>query len=222
MRIIDKKTDFYDYLQEIYPDNSLIFDRVNSYILTKEDICNHLPTRKNLNKKEKNYDFLLLQVCNTFWLFLVEIIQINEYNYPVDFAIDLITEWKNYNKERVLIKLDVITFWWSLYSQLEKNFTKEGITEKSEIIIKSIDTKDFRKLNTIINIDNIKEKKIPLLKASGLAKHIEPLDIFLALEEYFSLEKTANERREPYGITDLDRIERHGFDLKTSFRGKNK
>ena len=41
MRIIDKNTDFYDYYQNIYPDDSLIFDRTDSFLLSKEDLCGY-------------------------------------------------------------------------------------------------------------------------------------------------------------------------------------
>ena len=64
------------------------------------------------------------------------------------------------------------------------------------------------------------EKHIPLLKASGLAEFLDAHEVYLAFEEYFSLEKTESERREPIGTTDIDKIESHGFDKKTSFRGK--
>ena len=64
------------------------------------------------------------------------------------------------------------------------------------------------------------EKHIPLLKSCGLASRINPLDIYLAFEEYFSQEKTASERSESVGLTDKERIENHGYDVKTSFRGK--
>ena len=69
--------------------------------------------------------------------------------------------------------------------------------------------------------DGYSEKHISLLKSCGLASCIEPLDIYLAFEEYFSTEKTAAERTESAGLTDKERIENHGFDLKESFRGKN-
>ena len=64
------------------------------------------------------------------------------------------------------------------------------------------------------------ERHIPLLKACGVANCIDAHDVYLALEEYFSLEKSASERREPIGTTDIDKIESHGFDKKVSFRGK--
>ena len=55
-----------------------------------------------------------------------------------------------------------------------------------------------------------------------MADYIDPLEMFLSLEEYFSLEKQANERSESIGLTDKERIENHGFSTKTSFRGKCK
>ena len=40
MRIIDKLRDYYDYLQD--PTDTLVFDRRNSYVVTKEDILRTL------------------------------------------------------------------------------------------------------------------------------------------------------------------------------------
>ena len=59
---------------------------------------------------------------------------------------------------------------------------------------------------------------LPLLKASGFNTIIDPVELFTAIEEHFSLEKTASERIDPLGITNDDRIEMHGFSTKTSFR----
>ena len=55
-----------------------------------------------------------------------------------------------------------------------------------------------------------------------MADFIEPLDIYLAIEEYFSLEREASERRESIGLTNDDKITNHGFDTKISFRGTSK
>ena len=68
--------------------------------------------------------------------------------------------------------------------------------------------------------DYIEEyKHIPLLKASGLSQFLMPLEVYLSLEEHFSHEKTSNERTTSVDITDKEKIENHGFDVKTSFRG---
>lgn len=53
-----------------------------------------------------------------------------------------------------------------------------------------------------------------------MAKCIDPLEIYLSLEEYFLLEKSSLERVSSINITDKEKIENHGFDVKTSFRGK--
>jgi hypothetical protein len=55
---------------------------------------------------------------------------------------------------------------------------------------------------------------------SGIVNCVDAHQIYLAFEEYFALEKSSTERREPLGTTDIDKIESHGFDKKTSFRGK--
>lgn len=238
MRIIDKKTDFYDYLQNVYADNSLIFDRMNSFVLSKEAFCKKLTIRNLIRHgyKGRYYNFCLLQVCHTFWLFLIEITEINNFGNPSDYNIQLITTWKNYNKLRKLISLEVIDFDWPIRGQIDKNnryffsgYDEEKIYKKSDILIHAINNNNYRIENNLTyatqykNHKNaiIKENKdIPLLKACGIANCINALDIFLAFEEYFSLEKSSSERREPIGITNNDKIERHGFDTKTSFRRK--
>lgn len=116
MRIIDKNTDFYDYLQNVYRDNSLIFDRTNSFVLSKEMVCNSLEVYSTRHyyywdkEKYRDYNFLLLQVCNTFWLFLIEVTELSESKRPINFRAELLYTWKNYDKERTLIRFDVITF----------------------------------------------------------------------------------------------------------------
>lgn len=218
MRIIDKNTDFYDYLQYIYPDPTFTFDRRDSYLLTKEKICQNLYYYQSYNKYKNNY--LLLQVCNTFWLFLIKITKINNvYNKPLEYSIELLNTWKNYNKKRVLIKLDIINFSY-LITEVEKiNVLIEAVNNNNYFLKKSLNEhivyKDYK--GTFQKV----LKHIPILKACGIADYIDPLDIFLSFEEYFSLEKTSSERIEAYGTTNNDKIENHGFDLKFSFRGKN-
>jgi hypothetical protein len=91
-------------------------------------------------------------------------------------------------------------------------------------MIAAIDHNDYRLLATINkhctwNRDKKTTYEIPILKASGLASVIDPLEMFCSIEEYFSREKTMAETTEPKGITNDDKIIMHGFDTKTSFRG---
>ena len=56
--------------------------------------------------------------------------------------------------------------------------------------------------------------------STGIATIVLPEDIYNAFDEYFSLEKTASESTIAEGTTNKDKIINHGFDTKTSFRGK--
>jgi hypothetical protein len=215
MRIIDKNSDFYDYLQNIYYDKSFTFDRTNSFLLTKKMICSGL----NWEAKEEN-NYLLLQICNSFWLFLLKVTEKNAYNEPVNYTIKLLTSWKNYNKKRELIKIEIISFFLINKINDYNNKIINSLTERINTndykvrknITKNIMYQDFHGSYKKI------EKNIPLLKACGIANCVNPLDIYLSFEEYFSLEKSSSERREPINITDIDKIESHGFDKKISFR----
>ena len=235
MRIIDKNTDFYDYWQGIYRDDSVVFDRTDSFVLTKDMMCDHLHGRRwNMRdgkwESERSY-FVLLQVCHTFWLFLADATVEPEYYRTVDFTAELVTKWQNHNRKRSLIKLDVISFDWSIHWLLcgkhgRWQYDKSRVMSYADTLAQAIDQNNYHiddsvDKHVIYRGDNIKvEKHIPLLKASGFAGCIDPLDVYLALEEYFSLEKSDMERTESVGITDEDKIGNHGFDLKTSFRGK--
>lgn len=236
MRIIDKNTDFYDFYQNIYPDKSITFDRTDSFLLTKELMCEHLDVRRyRFFNQEEPINFVLLQVCHSFWLFLAEITAKSTYGRPTDYKIELLKTWKNYDKERRMICLDIIDFgyeagrlicqdrFWNLYD-------KEKIIRRADTLAELIDRNDYKirssidchticksgKRDEIITID----KHIPLLKACGIAELIDPLEIYLAFEGYFSLEKTSMERTESNGLTNNEKIGNHGFDIKTSFRGK--
>lgn len=224
MRIIDKNTDFYDYYQNLYPDPTFTFDRRDSYLLTKDIICNSLKVDGYYSWKEKKFKFyrktnyILLQICNTFWLFEIEVTKTDDYFHdkPTEFIVNLIAHWRDFTKPRKLIDLNRIRF---KHLSFDKELT-------SEIMVKCIMINDYeikRSLNNYIiyNGNEKIEKHIPLLKASGLAHLLNAHEVFLAFEEYFSLEKSASEKREPLGATNNDKIESHGFDLKTSFRGKN-
>ena len=219
MRIIDKNKDFYDFYQDIYKDDTFTFDRRDSFLLTKELMCEYLDwfprNRVLLNKYPHNY--LLLQICYNYWLFLVEITETNDYGKAINYKIKTLTNWINTSKPRKLYSLDVIDFYYT-------SFPKK---ERPEDFIREIDTNNYktkRKINkfTLYNGNKKIEKHIPLLKACGIADCVDGFQIYLAFEEYFSLEKSSSERREPLNTTDTDKIESHGFDKKTSFRGKQK
>ena len=170
---------------------------------------------------------------------MFEVTKETEYGRPIDYTVELITTWENYNKPRCLIKLDVVSFGYSterLFVKVwnDKKYDRDKVLARADTLIKAIDTGDYRIEKSInkhtiykggskYTYEDLKiEKHIPLLKACGIAGCIDPLKIFLSIEEYFSLEKTSSERTESVGLTDQDKIGNHGFDTRTSFRGKVK
>ena len=238
MRIIDKNTDFYDYLQNMYHDDSKTFDRTDSFILTKEMMCDYL-YRSTLRWDNHNlYRFVLLQVCNTFWLFLFEITSFKEKSeIPANYRIELLATWKNYSKPRVLNKLDIVSFRYAVLKQIRTRkdwwkYDKSSIHKRTQDFVDAINNNDFDVVTSIDRYTIVcggrkpdgspttKEKHLPLLIACGIGNCIEPLSIYLSFEEYFSLEATSQERTSSIGITDKEKIESHGFDTKASFRGK--
>lgn len=227
LRIIDKNTDFYDYIQGIYRDDTVVFDRTNSFILSKDIVCSKL-------HRHRTPIFLLLQVCNTFWLFFVEVTKRDNYGYTSDYTIDYLGGWKDYTAKRELIKMNTIALLGlgsgtiTSYSKGEKRFVydKDKVIANAGKIIAEIKTNNYR-IEYRLDVGRVAagdgswhEKHIPILKECGIVKYINPQDIYFAFEEYFLAEKTASERTESVGITDKDKIENHGFDTKTSFRGK--
>lgn len=238
MRIIDTNTDFYDYYQNIYKDDSLVFDRTDSFVLRKEDVCSSLYSPTDVRKRRfsdsilHDSSFVLLQIGNAFWLFWVEITKVNDWNEPKDFSVELLAKWKDYNRKRELVQLCVIYFDFSINKLITSyenhKYNKTKVLNRIDDLIDSIKNNNY-KISTMFNRYTISrgdgkevEKHIPLLIASGLTTAIDPLEIYLAFEEYFSLEKTSNERTSSKDITDKERIESHGFDAKVSFRGKRK
>lgn len=236
MRIIDKNNDFYDYISYANYDDSIVFDRTDSFELTKTELINSLvihkddypwwskkfsPDNCNINK------FILLQVCNRFWLFVVKVTKFNDYGmqFPKEYTISLLSTWTNYNKPRKLVTLDEISF-----SGIHFDYFKDDVYKRKSDLVREVNNNNYKFKYNFCHGTVIKsyrtgyskdERHIPLLKSSGLSDLINPVDIYTAFEEYFSTEKTLNERRESVGLTDKERIENHGFDLKTSFRGKN-
>ena len=233
MRIIDKHNDFYDYFQNIYKDDTITFDRTDSFVLTKEIMCNNLRHSSGRSK----YRFLLLQVCNTFWLFLGEITK-TKTNCGIeeiaDYNIKLICTWKNYFKPKALIKFDSIGFDYEIKQMLYKKkydiffeyceYSIDKIYQKTELLQQAINGNQYETKWVMTNErvtlgdGSVVKKHIPILKSSGIVNEVKPLDIYLAFEEYFCSEKTASERVESVGLTDKEKIENHGFDNKTSFR----
>ena len=227
MRIIDKLRDFYDYLQD--PTDTLVFDRRNSYVVTKEDILNTLDTRAG-----EIYSFLLLQCGATYWLFLVTVTKSDKSQdsyrpKPLDYEMELLISWKDYDHGIELLKFDRVErhFHWRNYYWNRKSFVTDRNRFAPEKIRDDIIHRDFCFTNSYNeHYNSLKQEKetslYPILKACGVAPLVDPSELFYAIDEYFSLKKTESEKTVAEGTTNADKIINHGFDTKISFRGKLK
>ena len=225
MRIIDRQTDYYDYLQDNGDD--LVFDRRGSRSLTKEEI------RQTISIMLESYIhvphiFLILQCGATYWLLSVEgSISVNRDGYGKkieDYDIELLSTWKDYNHSLELLSLKAIDFnesWkYDFYDKkwrrrkLERTLSKERLREVSSKLRDAVINRDYKVYR------EYSYKDFLLLKSSGIPNVIGPEEIYNAIDEHFSLSKTASESTVAEGTTNNDKIKNHGFDVKTSFRGK--
>ena len=226
MRIIDKNRDYYDYLQSS-EDNRIIFDRRGSFVLTKQALCSAFNFVRYWDKTP--YRILLMQCGCSYWLFLAEITKKGGWrNYPEDYTLELLSFWKNYNKERRVINISVICphlpFTMPWIPPTKEDILKYKDALQNEVMLgnysKEDDLSHDTKSTDYKGSWKKEELNFPLLKECGIAGLVSAQDIFVAIEEYFSIEKTESETTEPKGATNEDKIVMHGFDVKTSFRGK--
>ena len=232
MRIIDKNHDFYDYLQD--PSDTIIFDRRGSFLLDKKRICEAMRKSNWLGYSHNNYthNFITLQCGAVFWIFLATVTKFDNNSYyhdnelPEDYKLELLYSWKDYDANNELIKITVHACHWYKYDYNKKTWLFDRnyeVPESLKHIVRDKNAVDVSTYKTSIQTkkgwnDIIHDK--PLLRGTGISNLIDPVEIFCAIEEHFSRIKTSSETTEPKGATNNDKIIMHGFDTKTSFRGK--
>ena len=213
MRILDAKSDFYDYYQNIYYDPTFVYDRRDSYVLTRDDLLSLVNNRWH-GRYDDGIHYFLLQVGHTFWLLRMKITKKRASLY-LDYQFELMDKWKDYQVKKVPILLQYIDFSYFVEDD------KQRIAAAKRHEYKSLYKSDHH-----IEYQTFKQgykkfvRTIPILKDTGLTAILDAQEVFLALEEYVMLLKTDAEKTEPDGLTNDMKIEMHGFDTKNSFRGK--
>lgn len=202
MRIIDKNRDFYDYFQDY--DSDIVFDRRGSRILTNEE----LNVWEIYNRYKVDDKYLLLQIGYTNWLILIKPIKINKDDYGYysveDFSLELIEMWKNYNKS-IDFKFGEIKI-----SHTMEYLTSKKFNYKTPLI-------DDIKLGNFEYKNNFAEKSLIILSKTKLPSILNPQDVYMAIDEWLSHKKDDVVHDT---MTDKEKIVSHGFDTKSSFRGK--
>ena len=177
-------------------------------------VCRYLQYNVGYDRNSQD-KIALLQCSVTFWLFLLTVTEYGSF-YAEDYEIKLITSWKNHEAPNRLLKLSIVWFngLWRFNYKTKESFIKTLNDNLINYMKESVDRNDYREEYIIC------ENKNPLLKACGIGDTVNPDEMFYAIEEYFSIEKSKLEKTEAEGTTDKSKIVNHGFDLKTSFRGK--
>ena len=242
MRIIDKQSDYYDYLQD--PTDTLVFDRRGSHLITKEEMCEHLH-----RADDNTHSFLLLQCGINYWLILATIterkpstiIGLNSL-YPSNYTLEVLTTWVDYSKpaeDISFIQIQPNNMWrYHLYAYDHKvshrrYLVLDAIRNHVDDLKDAVMHNDYRVVDKLhIVREQVKDgkgrysyntKKVhPIFRACGIAGIIPADAIYNAIDEYFSLKKSSAETTVAKGTTNDDKIVNHGFDLKTSFRGKTR
>ncbi|MBR4579338.1 MAG: hypothetical protein IKO22_06995 [Oscillospiraceae bacterium] len=229
MRIIDSNRDYYDFLQNIWRDDTITFDRRDSYVLSKEEFSSAFFDESykwskyylKYHSEGDKHKYVLLQVCNNFWLFDLFITRTGAEGICLNYELHLNEAWQDYTRYPELIRLSAIRiprylFWYSRpdVSLNVADMIKRGEYEADKVF------NEFAYSKSMGESYAKDVRHIPILKNIGIAAEIPPEDIFLALEEYFLTQRRNSERTESTGLTDIDKVTNHGFDAKTSFRGK--
>lgn len=229
MRVIDKNTDYYDYLQN--SEDTIVFDRRGSNIITKTDFGDRLRFVMNIDRRDNTFPkegFVLLQCGATYWLILITVSGMHKlhtydsFESIADYSMEVLSTWKNYGRPRTSIKFEYIEFGYKLFNRIMTYKQRNNKKSFHEMLISHITVLQDAINNNDIFCRTTMFDNNPILTACGIKDMIRPEDIFMAIEEHFSLLKTESERIDPIGATNNDKIEMHGFDTKLSFRGNPK
>lgn len=226
MRIIDKNKDYYDYLQNVWRDDTVTFDRRDSYELSREEFAAAFLDESDhwsaywlkRHPEGDRHKYVLLQIGSSFRLFDLMITKTGEKGTCLDYELSPKEVWQDYTRPPELIRLSAIRPPHSYYYREHPEEFPEAVRRGEYRVEKVFDEFISAKSK---GEGCVEEKRhIPILKNIGIAALVPAEDVFLALEEYFLTQKRNLERTESAGLTDREKVTNHGFDPKTSFRGR--
>ena len=212
MKILSKVKDYYDYLVSVYGiDEDIIYDRRDCVLLNKLDheyfTLNCLSSdikRKNVKQfgiDENGKHRFLTKKIGKIYNFILEV-GTTHYAFVVERYLDdggnvnlepKLVDVKTECKKRSKYPISIIPI--NIYGILRENF-------------------DYRDYSFIID----KELGNPILSNTYLSGIIDANDLYNRLYNYLI---SIREKEIIDNRNDVSKLESHGFDKKTSFRGKN-
>lgn len=209
MRIISKWKDYYDYLKGIYgEDEKLILDRRHGF--AKFDLLPNLPIVLYIaNKKIEGY-------CDEAGRILFGSDDLEKVCKKIDRKKQSRWDWDENSTHVITSKVSKYAHAdHFINSNLVDDPHKTNDKEDCPIVINQ-----FSYRSDYSRVGDQKKLKMPRLQELGAIPQLIPAhDLWVMVSQWLSERITRNEKQVPIGDDKL-RIESHGFDYKTSFRGK--
>jgi hypothetical protein len=203
MYIIDRNTDYYDYLSYVYGvDKKIIYNRRDSERITDQTIIDQISFGKHSIRPDKEY-FIILEVGFVQYLLRLTHIELE----PTVFAE---TKLKSYELEIFYVYKDHNHYFDCPLSIREVRVNHRGYWIEYGSYVTSG--------NFEVDITKIHEREInnPILAETKITSLIPPDDIWKEIQNYIS--SLDNDKDVDLKMTDVEKAEIHGFDKKTSFR----
>ena len=213
MYIIDRNTDFYDYLSNVYGvDKGIVFDRRGSVRLT-DDWLSSFFSMVSVKYVEKDDQYFILEVGTVQYLIRAydpKWIKAS-FDKVSSFKIEIVRVFHN-NKHRYgppisirNVRLSHVHWWFSIKS---KNDTWDHYVQ----------TESYEELFIAPHHRHTSPTKVdlPILAGTKLTSILNPDELWKELMNYISSQ--GNDKDVSIPMTDVEKVEQHGFDKKTSFR----
>ncbi|MBR6517551.1 MAG: hypothetical protein IKT40_12030 [Bacilli bacterium] len=215
MRILCKIKDYYDPLVDVYGiDNDIVYDRRDCVLINKipnntffskerlkDDSKKKMQNIWELNDENK-YRYIKKE-CGKFYYFILEI-GYSHYVFEIERYLD--------DEDNVVIEPNLI--------EIKNNCVKKSEYPIAILPLRSFGTFRHRSyMNLGIDKDSLNLINNPILSSSYLSRFIDADVVYNELYNYFI---SVREKEIKDNRNDVQKLESHGFDKKTSFRGKNK
>lgn len=209
MLIIDKNTDYYDYISHVYgEDKRIVFDRRNSRLTTDNTLIGLYDQRYLIRSRYRDILFVI-EIGRKQYLIRIMNPQFTSDEHPVDLAEPLEMQIeKEYSVSNICgIPINITAAgdyrWWSL------RWSKKGM--KRKLVAPSFD--EVKK--AIQGAPDWRKIELPILKSTSLTSLFTPEYIWMEIQNYIS--SLDNDKNTDTSISDKEKAETHGFN-EQSFR----
>lgn len=239
MRILCKEKDYYDHIgfSSGYGSEDVIFDRRDFTVYEKDE--NHVPNRwldhprydecsiarEALNRGYGSYEpnaILAIVVGFNVYAFKIFNKDIDHGKYSIEFIGMRKCYELNLGSPLKMFKLETRPFGkltthkeWAERWKLERKDKKRDF-ETDAFLNGNPANWEFKPLFTNRWSKDI-DKSFPILKNTSFPKYMDAKEVYYAIEDWLIAQHNDVDQ-ESKGLTDIDKVENHGFDKKISFR----